>query len=246
MIAPGSYKDYYYPNDHMARSIWYHDHADHVTGDNAYQGLGGVYIIDDPTEDALGLPSGDYDVPLTIVDRIYNADGGLVLPNSNINEFGDIIEVNGQPFPYFSVEPRKYRFRIFDMSLSRPYELYLAQPNGDWLDFQVIASDCGLFGSPVTTNDLVIAMGERYEIVVDFSPYSGQNITMLNNMGLEGNIEQYGDTDQVMQFNVGTTVSDDSNNGDVPSTLNPDISWPEAVTDISHTFNFQVGYVSNM
>ena len=32
-IAPGEFKDYYYPNSQSARFLWYHDHAiDHVSG----------------------------------------------------------------------------------------------------------------------------------------------------------------------------------------------------------------------
>lgn len=242
-IAPGEFKDYYYPNDHQARSMWYHDHADLVTATNAYSGLGGVWIIYDPEEDVLELPSGNYDVILALTDKTYDSNGGLVLPTEQgVNEFGDVIEVNSQPWPYMSVEPRKYRFRTFDMSLSRPYELYIKQSNGDWIDFQVIASDCGLFGAPVTTNSVTIAMGERYEIVVDFSQYQGQNLTMGNNMGLVGNIQQYENTDKVMLFQVGDTVSDWTNNN-VPAVLNSNIQWPESTTEVAQTFNFQVGYV---
>lgn len=66
-----------------------------------------------------------------------------------MNFFGDIVHVNGQPWPYLVVEPRKYRFRIYDMSLSGPYDLYFADENGNTLIFNIIASDSGLFDSPV-------------------------------------------------------------------------------------------------
>ncbi|KAK5708626.1 hypothetical protein LTR17_020516 [Elasticomyces elasticus] len=226
----GQWKDYYYPNSETARSIWYHDHADGHTASDAYYGQAGVYLITDSAEDALGLPSGNYDVPLAISDHKYQSNGDLASPNNNpINFFGDILQVNGQPWPYMDVEPRKYRFRVFDMSLSRAYDLYFADSKGNWITFQVIASDSGLFGSPVTTNDLVISMGERYEVVIDFSKYAASPI------------QEYANTDKVMQFNVGKTVSDNSNNGDVPSTLNGNIQWPAQRTTVDHTFNFQMG-----
>lgn len=237
----GQWKDYYYPNTESARPIWYHDHADGHTASDAYYGQAGVYIIYDPAEDALGLPTGQYDVPLAINDKTYQSNGDLVDPDTSpINFFGDTIQVNEQPWPYMSVEPRKYRFRFFDMSLSRPYDLYFEDPSGNWLNFQVIASDSGLFGSPVSSNDLTIAMGERYEVVIDFANYAGKNITLGNKMA-QAQIAQYSNTDKVMMFVVGNSVSDSTNNGAVPSTLNGDIQWPAQRTTVDHTFNFQMG-----
>ena len=237
----GQWKDYYYPNTESARPIWYHGHPDGHTSTDAYYGQAGIYIIYDPAEDALGLPTGKYDMPLTITDKLYQANGDLATPNASpINFFGDTIQVNEQPWPYMAVEPRKYRLRLYDMSLSRPYTLYFEQENGDWIDFQVIASDSGLFGGPVTTNDLTMAMGERYEVVIDFSPYAGQNITLGNSFDI-GYIESFANTDKVMRFTVGNSVSDNTNNGAVPSTLNGDIQWPAQRTTVDHTFNFQMG-----
>ena len=240
-VQVGQFKDYYYPNSESARPIWYHDHADGHTASDAYYGQAGVYIIYDPAEDVLGLPSGDYDIPLALTDKIYQSNGDLAPPGNNpINFFGDILEVNGQPWPYLAVEPRKYRFRFFDMSLSRPYDLYFADEDGNWIDFQVIASDSGLFGSPVTSKDVIISMGERYEVVFDFSQHAGQNITLGNNLQQE-HIAEYHSTDSLMRFVVSNSVQDPSNNGAVPSTLNANIQWPAQRTTVDHTFNFQMG-----
>jgi len=240
-IQPGQYKDYYYPNTETARSIWYHDHAENHTAADAYYGQAGMYIIYDPAEDSLKLPTGKYDVPLAISDKAYQSNGDLASPNGNTeNFFGDIIHVNEQPWPYLSVEPRKYRLRFYDMSLSRPYTLYFADSDGNWIDFQVIASDSGLFGGPVTTNDLTIAMGERYEVVVDFCNHANKNIT-LGNDNQQQQINEFDNTDKVMKFVVGGSVSDNTNNGNVPSTLNGNIQWPAQRTTVDHTFNFQQG-----
>lgn len=239
----GQWKDYYYPNNEGARSIWYHDHAEHHTAVDAYEGQAGVYIVYDPKEDSLGLPSGKYDVPLALSDKTYQDNGQLVsIEGIDTNFVGEMIQVNEQPWPYLEVEPRKYRFRIYDMSVSRPYDLYIVDEDGNWLDFQVIASDSGLFGHPVTTENLVIAMGERYEIVVDFSGVRGQNITFANKMQNPG-IEDFENTDKVMRFVVGDQVSDSSNNGRVPDTLNPDLAFPkkENQTEVDQVFNFQRG-----
>ena len=240
-IEVGQWKDYYYPNSENGRAIWYHDHVHGSTASDTYFGQVGVYIIYDPAEDALGLPSGDYDVPLAISDKVYQSSGALTSPNANSQSFyGDIIHVNNQPWPYMSTEPRKYRLRFYDMSISRPYDLYFQDESGNKIEFQVIASDSGLFGAPVSSNDVTIATGERYEVVIDFSAYSGQNLTLMNgNTVFPGSV--FANTNQVMRFVVGTSVSDSSNNGNVPGTLNPSILWPPARTTVDHTFAFRQG-----
>jgi len=52
-----------YKNDQEPASLWYHDHAVGNTRLNVYAGLAGLYTIRDDIEDALNLPSGDYEVP---------------------------------------------------------------------------------------------------------------------------------------------------------------------------------------
>jgi len=242
-LEVGQYKDYYYPNNEGARSIWYHDHAEHHTAVDAYEGQAGVYIVYDPKEDALGLPCGKYDIPLALSDKTYQDNGQLLsIEGEELGFLGEFIQVNEQPWPFLEVEPRKYRFRLYDMSVSRPYDLYLVDEDGNWLDFQVIASDSGLFGSPVLTNDLTISMGERYEIVVDFSGVRGQNITLANKLQ-NPTIDDFENTDKVMRFVVGDKVTDNSDNGRVPDILNPDIAFPKKKnqTEVDQVFNFQQG-----
>lgn len=240
-LEVGEWKDYYYPNYESGRAMWYHDHVHHHTSTNAYFGQAGGYIIHDANEDSLGLPSGQYDVPLAIVDKVYQSNGDLVSPEGETQEFlGDIIHVNDQPWPYMSVEPRKYRFRIYDMSLSRPYNLYFEDPAAYMINFDIIASDSGLFGAPVISSDLLISMGERYEVVIDFSAYAGQNITMKNKLQIPG-VDEFQNTDKIMMFVVGNSITDESNNGAVPATLNSGIPWPTPKDTVDHAFTFQKG-----
>jgi len=58
----------------------------------------------------------------------------------------------------------------------RVYNIGLSNGN----DFWVIGSDGGLLSAPVQNNRLLIAPGERYEILVDLSGMQGQNISILN------------------------------------------------------------------
>ncbi|KAF2122934.1 bilirubin oxidase [Lophiotrema nucula] len=239
---PGQYKDYYYPNAQNARTIWYHDHSEYTTGENAYRGQEGFYLLHDSQEQSLGLPSGDYDVALAIASKVYNKDGTLLFDtNNNTGLWGDIIHVNGQPWPYLEVEPRKYRLRLLNGAVSRTFQLSFVPDEimgfgSNSIEFQVIASDGGLFEHPVTTKYLAFSMGERYEAVVDFSNYKGQNITLRNERGMGENAD-YAATDFIMRFAVGETVTDDSNNDDVPETLRT--MTPAPNTAISKDFTFE-------
>ena len=186
---------------------------------------------------------GNYDIPLAITDKSYQSNGDLLSPlASNENFLGDIIQVNEQPWPFFEVEPRKYRLRFFCMSLSRGYEFQFSDDEtGQLIDVQVIASDAGLFNSPVTTNDIAISMGERYEVVIDFAPYQGKNITLMNSFEHQVGVPIFTNTDKIMRFVVGNTVTSNANNGDVPSVLNGNIHWPADRDHLDHVFNFQHG-----
>lgn len=130
------------------------------TAENAYAGQAGAYIITEPEEDALGLPSGygEYDIPLVLGAKQYNADGSLFsLVNEDVSLWGDVIHVNGQPWPYMDVEPRKYRFRFLNAAVSRSFALYFAATAAvnAALPFKVISSDTGLLSDPVQVSNLV-------------------------------------------------------------------------------------------
>ncbi|KAF1968972.1 oxidase cueO precursor [Bimuria novae-zelandiae CBS 107.79] len=232
------YKDYYYPNRQAARTLWYHDHAVHHTAENAYFGQAGFYILHDPEEDALQLPAGSYDLPLALAAKQYNSDGTLFDPASEtVSLYGDVIHVNGQPWPYKNVEPRKYRLRFLDTSISRAFKLNFEDSKGKTVPFNVIASDAGLLTKPVPSNNLEISMAERWEVVIDFSAYKGQNITLKNARDVQAD-EDFNSTDKVMRFVVGTTVSSQAGNGDLPAKLR-DVPFPPSKTGVDRHFKFE-------
>ncbi|KAI8635383.1 Cupredoxin [Xylariaceae sp. FL1651] len=242
ITMPGEYKDYYYPNFQSARLLWYHDHALGITAENAFFGQAGAYILTDPAEDALGLPSGygEFDIPLILGAKFYNQNGTL---QSQLQEttstFGDVIHVNGQPWPFLDVQPRKYRFRVLDTGVSRSYALYFARSTATsvQLPFQVIASDSGLLEIPVTVDTLFISVAERYEVVFDFAPYAGQQIELRNleKVGGFGVDDDFVNTDKVMRFNVSPNPVNDPST--VPANLR-DVPFPPNTTGIDHHFRF--------
>lgn len=199
----------------------------------------------------MGLPSGQYDVTLAIAAKIYNSDGTLQFnTNHDAGLWGDVILVyvptpshnihkadtpsNEQPWPYFNVEARSYRFRLLNGAVSRTFDLTFNTDDGYMVPFDVIGSDCGLFNSPINATFIALSMGERYELVIDFSPYAGQNITLLNGVGIGDNVD-YPGTDRIMRFVVGQGSSGGS--GSVPQTLrNNDVVAPPPSAAKSFTF----------
>src|SRR6185437_9182346 len=100
---------------------------------NIYAGLLGLHVIRGAAEQALHLPEGRFEIPLTLFDRDLRADGQLSYPVSADPErpwvpeaFGDLHLVNGKIFPYLDVAPRKYRFRVLNAANGRFYRLSLS------------------------------------------------------------------------------------------------------------------------
>ncbi|KAH8646039.1 Cupredoxin [Tricladium varicosporioides] len=240
----GSYKDYYYPNNQNARTLWYHDHAIDHTAENAYYGQAGFYILHDPEERAMGLPEGKYDIPLALAAKRYNADFSLWDPEKNgetTSVYGDVIHVNGQPWPFLEVEPRKYRFRWCNTGISRTYRLYLELTTavGTKLPFTVIGSDAGLLEKPIQTDNLYISMAERWEIVIDFTNFAGKSITVRNDKGFSADTDFTG-TDRVMQFKVlnKNAVTSQVGNGAIANPLRK-VPYPPNKAGIDRSFTFE-------
>jgi spore coat protein A len=182
-FIPGQSRTCRYPLEQEAAALWYHDHAMGLNRLNIYAGLVGMMLIRDEHEDALHLPSGKYEIPLTLYDRNFSADGQLFYPTSGdpehpwVPEFaGDAILINGKIRPYLDVEPRLYRFRILNGANSRFFALSLThgQP------FHQIGTDQGLLSAPVQLTNLNLAPAERADLLIDFSHAAGQHLHLLN------------------------------------------------------------------
>jgi bilirubin oxidase len=175
-------------------------------------------------------------VLLALSSKQYNADGTLFSPAGETDSlWGDVIHVNGQPWPFHKVEPRKYRLRFLDTSISRAFKLTFEQ-NNKKIPFQVIGADTGLLTGPVTSDNLEITMAERWEVVIDFSAYAGKNVTLKNGRDVQHD-EDYNSTDKVMQFVVGTQVTSQQGNGNVPSALR-NVPFPPSKSGTDRSFKF--------
>ncbi len=169
-IASDSSFEYDFQVINRAGMYWFHPHPHQLTGPQVYYGLAGLFIVSDDEEAALGLPSGEYDLPLVIQDRTFDSQNEMVyLANGMMDQMigflGDTIMVNGAPNAMQDVKASAYRLRLLNGSNSRIYKLA-------WQDstpLTVIATDGGLLEAPVTRDYITLAPGERVEVWADFS-----------------------------------------------------------------------------
>jgi spore coat protein A, manganese oxidase len=216
LVRPGTAREYVYPLDQPAATLWYHDHRMDFTGPQVYRGLAGFHLLRDDEEDALPLPKGEREVPLMITDRAFAEDGSFAYPSLRDGPgvegdymsgvLGDCVLVNGAPWPVMEVTNTRYRFRILNASNARRYRLAL-EPGGTFVQ---IGSDQGLLPAPVSHDELQIAQAERFDVVIDFSTYSvGDEVTLVNRLGADG-------TANVLRFMVARKGTEDSR---IPSKL---------------------------
>jgi spore coat protein A len=199
-FTPGKTERYHYPNEQQAATLWYHDHALGITRLNVYAGLSGFYLLRDAHELSMNLPSGDYEIPLLIQDRILDDKGQLVYaptweegtavpPGAWGPEFfGDLPVVNGAIYPYLDVEPCRYRFRVLNGSNARFYNLYLnlaPRPTDvpSLVPFHQIGTDGGFLGKPAPLHNLLLGSAERADLIIDFSGLEGKVVTLSNSAG---------------------------------------------------------------
>jgi FtsP/CotA-like multicopper oxidase with cupredoxin domain len=134
-----------------------------------------------------------YEIPIAIQDRSFNADGSLFYPDTreffdeivgefipdgefspiwNPEFFGNMVIVNGNTWPFQTVEQRRYRFRVLNGCQSRFLILDFNQIPG--VEVWAIGNEGGFLSAPVNltatnNNQLLMALAERADLIVDFT-----------------------------------------------------------------------------
>jgi len=196
--VPGDYRE-------LQSSLWFHDHRFFYTAENAYKGhLGSLnyYSGKDRACETLmdgvnlQLPSGrfldwgntDFDVNLIFSDAATDQDGQLFFDIFDTEGFlGDLPLVNFTYKPFMEVLPRKYRFRMLCASMSRWYKMALVNQAGRVVPVRVIATDGNLLPTPVSMTQLdIMASGERFDVIIDFTPFRpGDKLRLVNLLEFE-------------------------------------------------------------
>ncbi len=222
-------RDYVYPTEQRAATLWYHDHRLDFSGPAVWRGLAGLHLVTDDEEERLDLPAGDRDLPVLITDRSFAEDGAFAYPSLDPGlrhphgvtaafhggVLGDVILVNGVPWPELAVDAVRYRLRLVNGSNARRYALTLDPPPPEGPAFTQVGSDGGLLDAPVGHQTIPIAAAERFDVVVDFGRYPvGTVVTLRNGLGA-------GTADAVMRFRVARAAPDGSRVPDRLSEVEP-------------------------
>ncbi len=211
-----------YMNDQSATLLWYHDHTMGSTRLKPYLGLAAAYVLFDnvdtgATINGQRVPSGygKYHLPIVLQDKQFNDDGTLFYPTQGISAihpvwvpefFADTPVINGKAYPYLDVQPRRYRLRFLNGSQARFYNIHF-KLNGNDLPFWIIGSEGGLLPAPVEKTTQLIAPGERFDVIADFTGVPLQSAIMMTNDALAP-YPMGGETDvpELMQIRVNTPV----------------------------------------
>ncbi|UCP81349.1 cell division protein FtsP [Pectobacterium versatile] len=175
IISPGTDWSPVLPVRQPAATCWYHANTPNRMAPHIYNGLVGLWLVEDSVSKSLPLPNhyGVDDFPLIIQDkRLDNFGVPLYNPPSNGGFVGDSLLVNGVQNPFIEVSRGWVRLRLLNASNSRRYVMRLS----DGRAMHVIASDQGLLPAPMAVNQLSLAPGERREILVDMS--QGEEVTL--------------------------------------------------------------------
>ncbi len=183
-------------------SLWYHDHKHDFTSQNVYAGLFGACPIYDEvdtgdetvvgttgirfpshSQDAASFPY-EFDVPMFFHDRQFDPQGVDFFPLAcQDGAMGDKLTVNGTIQPYFKVQPRKYRVRMYNGGPSRFYWWWMRQgaAGSTYLPMTCIANDGNLLPRAVDVTNFKQGVGERFDLIIDFSKFKpGTEIFMTN------------------------------------------------------------------
>ena len=250
-IAPGTiWNPGFKIRDH-ASSYWYHPHLHMNTNLHATKGAAGMIIVRDTIESALALPRryGIDDFPLVIQSKCFDNNKQIVIDNAS----DSVILVNGVYDAYLPTPAQVVRFRVLNASTERVY--YLGLENNT--TFYQIGSDGGLLNAPLALTRLMLAPGERAEILVDFTGMTGQNIDFMSyaselpnatygaaqpGMGANQTIPGYsanllnGNDFIIMTFNIGSPTINPVTL--IPATLVANTPYPLSSANANRTLTF--------
>lgn len=156
-----------------AATYWYHPHLHGKTLNQVVKGMAGFIIVRDAEEAALALPRtyGVDDVPLVFQWKTFDVAKQIVEMDEQDND----VLVNGVlRGSNLNLPAQVVRLRLLNGSSHRYFDFGFANS----LTFKQIASDGGLLDAPVLMTKLMLAPGERAEILVDLSGKEGQTLTL--------------------------------------------------------------------
>jgi FtsP/CotA-like multicopper oxidase with cupredoxin domain len=165
-VRPRERFDYRFTVENRAGTYWYHSHTHYKVAEHSYRGIGGMILVGDEEEDALGLPAGDREIPLILQDRRLDRRGIPVYehPDTMEGHIGTAPFGNGIHQPRMEVETALYRFRILNGSNARIFRL----ERSDGRPMVLIGNDGGLLEEANSVDVLDLGPAERADVLMDF------------------------------------------------------------------------------
>jgi FtsP/CotA-like multicopper oxidase with cupredoxin domain len=169
-VKPGASFDYDYqlPPNHPPGVYWYHPHHHGTVADQIFGGLYGAIIVSDPVRGSGQLPVTRERV-VVISDITLNAAGSIRFPSAMARmrgREGDLVLVNGQARPILSAQAgERERWRIVNACTARYLRLRL---QGQRLE--LLGLDSGRFAAPRDVTEVVLASGNRADLLVTTAP----------------------------------------------------------------------------
>lgn len=236
----GAYR-YRFAVENRAGTYWYHSHAHARVARHTQAGIAGLLLVGDDEEDALGLPSGEREIPLILQDRKLDPHGLPSYENPNLMEghHGDEPFGNGIHRPYLDVDAALYRFRILNGSNARIFRL----ERSDGGSLVLIGNDGGFIDRPRELASVDVAPGERVDVLVDLGDVPVGERVMLRSrrFSIAGMVRQIGAPDlhdvqlDLLELRVARKVDDEER---VPDAL-PHLSLPDPDRSVrERTFRF--------
>lgn len=199
---PGQEWVHHFPNRQDACGLWYHDHAMGITRLNLYAGLAGMYLLRDRydtggVDNALGLPSGEFEIPLILQDKIFTESGRQSVRSYTLTPRGtwdvatpgDTGVVNGKVWPELEVARGLCRLRLLNAASYSVWNLHF----GNRMRFWVIGMEGGLLDTPLPIDHVRLAPGERADLLVDFGVMApGDTVELRNDEPVAVGVAQRG------------------------------------------------------
>ncbi|MEX1077579.1 MAG: multicopper oxidase family protein [Homoserinimonas sp.] len=162
IVEPGESFAYEYllPSEHPPGLYWYHPHHHGFVAEQVFGGLYGAIIVEDP------VPIEAARERLLVISDITLDGRGRIPAVSPMEQMlgreGELILVNGQVNPRLTARPgERERWRILNACVSRYLHLRL-----DGQRMQLLGVDSGRFGTPETVEAIVLAPGNRADLLV--------------------------------------------------------------------------------
>jgi blue copper oxidase len=182
VIAPGGRWDASFTVANPASTSWFHPHVHRVTGRQVVSGLAGLLIVDDALLAPAALPDtwGVDDLVLVLQDKRFTSSGQidytLTASDRLIGYTGDTLLVNGTIGPVWQAPQQWVRLRLLNGCNARLLSLRL----GNSAQMLQLANEAGLLARPVARSSVVLAPGERAEVLVDFTGAAiGQEVALF-------------------------------------------------------------------